>query len=146
MEELLKSLDSDLVLIEAVVGEETIELHAKKDTVEETCPYCGATSKSIHSVYRKTISDLPVQEKMVKIILHRRLFVCRNKGCSRPLFPETLSFVERYGRRTNRLTKKIKEIAMNMSARSAKKVVNEGISTISDDTILRILKKTTNHS
>jgi hypothetical protein len=34
MEELLKSLDSDLVLIKAVVGEETIELHAKKDTVE----------------------------------------------------------------------------------------------------------------
>jgi len=146
MEELLKSLDSDLVLIEAVVGEEKIELHAKKDTVEETCPYCGAKSKNVHSVYRKTISDLPIQEKMVKIILHKRLFFCRNSDCSRPLFSETLSFVDRYGRRTNRLTKKIKEIAMNMSARSAKKVVNEGITNISDDTILRILKKTEDRS
>jgi transposase len=131
MEELLKSLDSDLVLIKAVVGEETIELHAKKDTVEETCPYCGDKSKSVHSVYRKTISDLPVQDKMVKIILHKRLFFCRNTDCSRQLFSETLSFVDKYGRRTNRLNKKIKEIAMNMSARSAKKVVNEGISNIS---------------
>jgi transposase len=146
MEELLKSLDSDLVLIKAVVGEETIELHAKKDTVEETCPYCGEKSKSVHSVYRKTISDLPVQEKMVKIILHKRLFFCRNTDCSRQLFSETLSFVDRYGRRTNRLNKKIKEIAMNMSARSAKKVINKGISNISDDTILRILKKTEDHS
>ncbi len=146
MEELLKSLDSDLVLVKAVVGEETIELHARRDTIEETCPYCGDTSKSVHSVYRKTISDLPVQEKMVKIILHKRLFFCKNADCSRPLFSETLSFVDRYGRRTSRLTKKIKDIAMNMSARSAKKVVNEGISNISDDTILRILKKTTNHS
>ena len=146
MEELLKSLDSDLVLIDTVIGEEIIELHARKDTVEETCPYCGAKSKSVHSVYRKTISDLPIQEKMVKIILHKRLFFCRNTDCSRPLFSEMLSFVDRYGRRTNRLTKKIREIAMNMSARSAKKVVNEGISNISDDTILRILKKTTDHS
>ncbi len=146
MEELLKSLDSDLVLVKAVVEKETIELHARRDTIEEVCPYCGAKSKSVHSVYRKTISDLPIQEKMVKIILWRRLFFCKNKDCSRPLFPETLSFVGRYGRRTSRLTKKIKEIAMNMSARSAMKVVNEGISNISDDTILRILKKTTNHS
>jgi transposase len=146
MEELLKSLDSDLVLIKAVVGEEAIELHAKKDTVEETCPYCGAKSKSVHSVYRKTISDLPVQEKMVKIILHMRLFFCRNTDCSRQLFSETVWFVDRYGRRTNRLNKKIKEIAMNMSARSAKKAINKGISNISDDTILRILKKTEDHS
>jgi transposase len=146
MEEQLKTLDSNLVLIKAVVVEETIELHAKKDTVEETCPYCGDKSKSVHSVYRKTISDLPVQDKMVKIILHKRLFFCRNTDCSRQLFSETLSFVDRYGRRTNRLNKKIKEIAMNMSARSAKKVINKGISNISDDTILRILKKTEDHS
>jgi hypothetical protein len=83
---------------------------------------------------------------MVRIIIHKRLFFCRNPDCNRPLFSETLSFVDKYGRRTNRLTKKIKEIAMNMSARSAKKVVNEGISNISDDTILRILKKTEDHS
>ena len=92
-------------------------------------------------MYPRTISDLPIQEKMVKIIIHKRLFFCRNTDCSRQLFSETLSFVDKYGRRTNRLTKKIKEIAMNMSARSAKKVINEGISNISDDTILRILKK-----
>jgi transposase len=67
MEELLKSLDSDLVLIKAVVEEETIELHAKKDTVEDTCPYCGDKSKSVHSVYPKTTSDLPVQEKLVRL-------------------------------------------------------------------------------
>lgn len=146
MEELLKTLDSDLVLIKAVVGEETIELHAKRDTVEETCPYCGAKSKSVHSVYPRTISDLPIQEKMVKIIIYKRLFFCRNPDCSRQLFSETLSFVDKYGRRTNRLTEKIKEIAMNMSARSAKKVVNKGISNISDDTILRILKKMEDHS
>ncbi|ACR80482.1 MULTISPECIES: transposase family protein [Kosmotoga] len=142
MQELLKTLDPDLVLVEAFIDDKKIELHARKETSEEACPYCGEKSRGVHSVYHNNISDLPVQEKLLTIILERRVFFCKNPECDHARFPETLPFATRYGRRTIRLDEKIREIALNMSARSAKKVINKGIARISDDTILRILKKT----
>jgi len=138
----LKTLDPDLVLVEAFTDDKKIELYARKGTSEEVCPYCGKKSRSVHSVYHNTISDLPVQEKLLTIILERRVFFCKNPECDHARFPESLPFTTRYGRRTTRLDEKIREIALNMSARSAKKVINKGIARISDDTILRILKKT----
>ncbi|WP_237697517.1 transposase family protein [Kosmotoga olearia] len=137
----MRTLDPDLVLVEAFTDDKKIELHARKGTSEEACPYCGKKSRNVHSVYRNTISDLPVQEKLLTIILERRVFFCKNPECDHARFPETLPFTTRYGRRTIRLDEKIREIALNMSARSAKKVINKGIARISDDTILRILKK-----
>jgi hypothetical protein len=50
--------------------------------------------------------------------------------------------VEDYGRRTKRLNERIIELAANMSALKAEGVVSNGLVGISDDTILRMLKKT----
>ncbi len=60
LEELLRSLDRDLVLIESRVYEDRIELHAKMGREEAVCPYCGAKSKSVRTIYLKAFSDLPV--------------------------------------------------------------------------------------
>jgi len=50
MEGLLRTLDPDLVLVEAFTDNEKIELHVRKGTSEEACPYCGEKSRSVHSV------------------------------------------------------------------------------------------------
>ena len=55
-EEVLKTPDPDLVLAEAFTNDKRIELHARKETPEETCPYCGEKSKSAYSTYRKITS------------------------------------------------------------------------------------------
>jgi len=51
LEELFRSLDGDLVLTEPRVYEDRIELHAKMGREEAVCPYCGAASKSVHTIY-----------------------------------------------------------------------------------------------
>ena len=43
---------------------------------------------------------------------------------------------------TTRLKNRIIDTSKGMSARASKSIVNNGIATISDDTILRIIKKT----
>ena len=69
--------------------------------------------------------------------------VDKNPQCKHKTFIEELHFIDgRCARRTKRLDERIMDIALKMSARSAKKVVNSGLTVISDDTILRILKKT----
>ena len=143
MEELLKSLDPALELLDERIEKESIELHVKRNTLKETCPYCGEESGSVHSVHRKRIHDLPVQEKLLTLVLERRIFFCKNPQCKHKTFIEELHFIDgKCARQTKRLDERIRNIALKMSARSAKKVVNSGLTVISDDTILRILKKT----
>ena len=124
-----------------VVGHPLVYLDLSKDG-EAICPYCGAKSRSVHKIYIKTIADLPVQDKEVRIVLQRRVFFCKNPECDKSQFAERYSFVEDYGRRTKRLNERIIELAANMSALKAEGVVSNGLVGISDDTILRMLKKT----
>ncbi len=52
------------------------------------CPCCHKISKSIHSLYERTFSDLPVSGKEVKVILESRKFFCKSKKCKRKIFTE----------------------------------------------------------
>src|SRR5690606_35194132 len=113
LEEMLKNLDRVLALTETVIHKDRIELHAKMVREEAICPYCGAKSRSDHKKYIKTIADLPVQDKEVRIVLQRRVFFCKKPECDKSQFAERYSFVEEYGRRTKRLNERIIELAAN---------------------------------
>lgn len=52
------------------------------------CPCCGKLSQSIHGFYGRSLSDLPVSGKEVKVILRVRKFFCKNRKCSRIVFTE----------------------------------------------------------
>ena len=60
------------------------------------------------------------------------------------LFVEHFDFIEPHSRMTTRLKEKIVQTSKEMSARASKAVVNNGLVNISDDTILRLLKKNNN--
>lgn len=141
MEEILKMLDENLELIKTSITENNIVLNAKRTTKMEICPHCKSESSKVHSMYIKKIQDLPIQDKMITIILERRVFICDNKHCKKHKFSEELNFITRYQRRTTRLDNKINEIAVNTSALRASAIISSGISNVSDDTILRLLKK-----
>ena len=56
-------------------------------------------------------------------------------------FAERFDFYENYSRMTNRLKERIVNDSKGMSARASKATINVGVVKISDDTILRLLKK-----
>ena len=73
--------------------------------------------------------------------IETKIFFCKNKKCNTNTFAEKFDFIETHARMTTRLKSRIVNDAKGMSARAAKTTVNNGLAKISDDTILRLLKK-----
>jgi transposase len=55
------------------------------------CPICGAASSSVHSRYTRSLADLPIGERCVRLHLQVRRFFCHNAACVRQIFCERLS-------------------------------------------------------
>jgi len=145
MKKIIEKLDKSLRVLSCEYLENTviIDLESKNKNIE--CPYCGNKCNSIHSSYTKDIKDLPIQEYKTNLRLHTRVFFCKNKKCKHTRFAERFEFYENYSRMTNRLKERIVNAAKGMSARAAKATINDGVVKVSDDTILRLLKKNTNN-
>ena len=145
MKKIIEKLDKNLKVLSTEYMEDTviIDLESKSKTVN--CPYCGKKCSSIHSHYTKDIKDLPIQEYKTILRLHTRVFFCKNKKCKHTRFAERFDFYENYSRMTNRLKERIVNDAKGMSARASKATINAGLTDVSDDTILRLIKKNSNH-
>jgi transposase len=91
---------------------ERLETTADKITVlarlsSETaaCPSCTQLSKSIHSRYERSLSDLPSDGRAVEIKIRVRRFRCGQADCLRRVFAERLepAVTAAFSRRTERL-------------------------------------------
>lgn len=146
MEKLMKKLDKKIKIIsyENTDGVSTICL--KRSNKSAICPCCGKKSSKVNSKYFRTIKDLPIQDSKVILKLETKTFFCKNIECKTNTFSEKFDFIESHERMTIRLRDRIVEISKGMSAKSAKQTINKGLVNISDDTILRLLKKNNNNS
>lgn len=63
-------------------------IRAESSRKRSFCPCCYKSSKFMHSRYERTLSDLPVSGKEVKVILEARKFFCKNGKCKRKIFTE----------------------------------------------------------
>lgn len=145
MEEIIKKLDKKLKVISCENVDENIIVNIIRANNSAICPCCGKKSNNIHSRYIRTIKDLPIQESKVILKLQAKLFFCKNSKCSNNTFSEQFDFIEGHSRMTTRLKNRIIDTSKTMSARASKTIVNKGIANISDDTILRLIKKKTKH-
>ena len=69
------------------------------------CPRCGTASDRIHSRYRRTVADLPCQDRPVALRLVVRRFRCARPDCPRAVFCERLpGLIDAHARGTARLT------------------------------------------
>lgn len=141
IEELIKDLDKNLTTIESKRIENTIYISCEMNTNQSECPYCGEVSNSIHSHYVRTLSDLPIQNKEVKLLLVSRKFFCSNQDCKHKTFGERYNFVEPKAVRTNRLTEHIKSIGLRDNSMDAVRTLKDAGIKVSSNTVLRIVKK-----
>src|SRR5262245_20230382 len=54
------------------------------------CPRCGTSSRRLHSHYRRTVADLPCQDRPVALRLLVRRFRCAQPDCPQAIFCERL--------------------------------------------------------
>ena len=141
MEEIIKKLDNNLKVLNYEYVNDTLIIDLERTNNAEVCPCCGRKSKSIHSRYIRIIKDLPIKEYKVILNITAKVFCCKNEKCSTNTFTEHFDFIESHSRMTTRLKEKVIDNSKGMSARASKAVINNGLVDISDDTILRLLKK-----
>ena len=144
IEELLKDLDKDLIVTETKKVEKIIYITCEISKNESECPFCNHSSNVIHSKYIRTISDLPIQNNEVKLLLVTRKFFCSNPECNNKTFSERFDFVNPKAVKTNRLINYINGIGLRDNSMDAVRTLKDGGINVSSNTVLRIIKKNRN--
>src|SRR5918996_3279695 len=80
----------------------SVQLQLTVTAPTAACPCCAVPSSSVHSRYRRHLTDLPWGMRAVRIQLTVRKFRCRHRACRRRIFTERLpDLVAAYGRHTH---------------------------------------------
>jgi transposase len=139
----LLPLDYGLRLEDVSIGPDQIVATLEASASRATCPVCGIWSEAIHSLYRRTIADLPWGLQTVRLHLCVRKFFCRQPTCTRRVFSERLPrVVAPYARRTKRLTEVVRLLAFALGGEpGARSVERLGMAT-SPATLLRLIRRT----
>jgi len=106
------------------------------------CPSCGSVSRRVHSRYVRTVDDLPMHGRRVRLRLTVRRFFCDNDACERRTFAERLDGVaEAYARKTHRLTEALCEIGFVCGGEGGRRLAVGLGMVVSGDTLLNLVRQ-----
>jgi transposase len=130
-----------LTLLEFEKSEQGWLVRAEGRTRSE-CPLCGTQSTARHSRYWRPLQDLPVQGKRVALQLRLSRWRCRNRECEQAIFRERRGeVVAPWARRTSRVEEILLLVGHRTGGRGAEFLMKRLAMSISDDTILRRIKR-----
>ena len=118
-----------------------ITLHS--ETREASCPLCSQPAIRVQSRYQRTVQDLPLQGKTLRLRLHVRRFFCDNPACQRKMFAERFpELTSAYARRTTRLTTLLSTWGLTLGGKTTTQIGHPLGIRSSRDTVLRIVRRT----
>jgi len=107
------------------------------------CPRCGTPSRRLHSHYRRTVADLPCQDRMVALRLVVRRFRCSQPGCPQTVFCERLpGLLAAHARSTDRLAGAHRALGLALGGEAGSRLADRLDMPTSPDTLLRRVKHT----
>jgi transposase len=129
------------LLIDDVADEgEWIRVRARSRQVPVPCPGCAVRSAHVHAWCERVVADVPVGGRPVVVSVRVRRLVCRDSRCPRRTFREQVAGVlERYQRRTVRLTVQVSAVVRELAGRASARVLPALGVVISRHTALRVL-------
>ncbi len=102
------------------------------------CPRCGTPSRRLHSHYRRTVADLPCQDRLVALRLVVRRFRCSQPGCPQAVFCERLpGLLAAHARSTKRLTVAHRALGLALGGEAGSRLADRLDLPTSPDTLLR---------
>lgn len=122
-----------------VAGDRTV-ITVRSICAEARCPTCGEPAHRIHSRYARTLLDLPMGGRSVRLRVAARRFRCDVAGCTRRIFAERLGSVAAWGRRTGRLDALAHHLALALGGRPAAGLAARLMLPLSNDTLLRLVR------
>ena len=106
------------------------------------CPDCGQRSRNRHGSHYRTLQDLPVQGKEVSVKLLLSRWRCTYQECARQTFSDRLpTIASPYARRTTRVAEIVSLLGHSTGGRPGERLMQRLGMPVSDDTILRQLKR-----
>ncbi|MFD2937418.1 ISL3 family transposase [Spirosoma flavum] len=108
-----------------------------------TCPICHTPTSRVHSFYQRTLGDLPISGKRIKLLVRLRKFFCPLADCPRKVFAQSCSSVcKPYARRLLRADQQIQTIGLQTGAKPGARLCHTIGQTVSASTVLRVIRKT----
>ena len=104
------------------------------------CPVCHHASTRIQSQYERTLVDLPIGDRPVRLRVRVRRFRCPNRACPRRIFAERFArFTEAYARRTHPQRQALEEYGFETGGSGGARLAKRRSVLGSRATILRLL-------
>jgi len=122
--------------------DESITITLKSAKHSHICPGCGEEMRAYHGTYRRTVQDLPILHKNVKLKIIAYEYNCGNPACEVATFVEDYDgFVGRHGRMTRRCEDFVRALALETNCEGAAMICKLLGIKISGDTIIGMLRK-----
>ncbi|MEY8000955.1 transposase family protein [Clostridium sp. Mt-5] len=144
MDGFIKILDENLDYVDYKISGGVCYIKVVSNRKVVACPFCGKPSSRVHSTYKRTFQDLPIQGNKVIIILLNRKMFCDNPECGHTTFAERFDFLQSKAKKTNRLENEIINISLNCSSTAASKILRKNIVDVGKSTVCCLLKKKKN--
>ncbi|MGI4959941.1 MAG: ISL3 family transposase [Janthinobacterium lividum] len=107
-----------------------------------TCPKCSVRSNARHGHYVRQLQDLAAQGAVVRLSIRMARWRCRNRLCEQKTFADRLPRVAaRHARRTDHVAELVRLLGHAAGGRPAERLMARLGMPVSDDTILRHLKR-----
>ncbi|MEU8271605.1 ISL3 family transposase [Sphaerisporangium sp. NPDC049002] len=142
LDELVSVIFSGLspLVVEDVVDEgERIRVRARTPDGSVACSGCGAETARVHGYHDRTVADVPVDARRVLVVVQVRRLVCPTRGCRQTFREQLPGVLERYQRRTPRLTSQIGAVVRELAGRAGVRALSALAVGLSRHTALRLL-------
>ncbi len=106
---------SPLVMEDMADEGERIVVRARTPLDTAVCQVCGASSGRVHGYHWRTVADVPVDGRRVVVRVRVRRLVCPTRGCRHTFREQVPGVLERYQRRTARLTRQVKAVVLGVA-------------------------------
>lgn len=128
------------LLIEGVADEgELILVRARTPQDPVPCPGCGVASGRVHGYHLRTVADVSVDGRRVVVRVRVRRLVCPTRGCRHTFREQVPGVLERYQRRTARLTRQVRAVVKELAGRAGGRLLTALAMRLSRHTALRTL-------
>ena len=129
-------------LVEVIPRDTEIIAVATTTAYAARCPACHQLSRHVHSRYVRTLADLPVGRKAVRMVLHSRRFFCDTPRCAQAIFTERIpGLTVAYSRRTQSLAETLTQIALAVGGEGGARLTVTLRMGTSADALLRLLRR-----
>ena len=118
-----------------------VVLTVRSSAVVGTCPVCHDISHRVHSRYTRSLADLALSGRPVRLRLLVRRFRCDRALCSRRIFSERLVSATPWARRTARLDEIVHHLGLALGGRPAASFAQRLRPPVSNNTLLRVVRR-----